>query len=158
MPGTKKTVPGCKQNVHVVCVCVCCVYVCLSLCLPVCVCVCLSVCRCLNRTRPQSLRYSRHPHMYIALPLSELKGRGVGCPYEESSQLKTSRWVRFVSGGWQEQHSKETMRGSPDMNPVLTNHTRGGAVCDSCLATPSLSLFNVSPANLRQQNAQAHPA
>ena len=53
--------------------------------------------------------------MYIALPLSRQKGRGVGSPYEENSQLKTSHWVRFVSGGWRSNETKK-MRGSPDMN------------------------------------------
>ena len=52
--------------------------------------------------------------MYIALPLSGQKGRGVGCPYEENLQLKTSRWVRFVSGGWRSKEKKK--RGSSDMN------------------------------------------
>jgi len=62
--------------------------------------------------------------MYIALPQSGQKGRGVGCPYEENSQLKTSRLVRLVSGGWRS-NEKKKMRGSPDMN-----RTRRRLECD----------------------------
>ena len=51
--------------------------------------------------------------MYIALPLSGQKGTGVGCLYEENSQLKTSRLVRLVSGGW---------RGNEKKNEGVARH------------------------------------
>ena len=55
--------------------------------------------------------------------MSGPKGRGVGCLYEENSQLKTARWERFVSGAWRSNEKK--MRGSSDMN-----RTRRRLACD----------------------------